>query len=726
LLLTISFLLRHQLSGLAMRDLIDLLNAMVPGCLPKTKYYIDKLLNVSHAIICHIYCKVCLGYIGLYTKGAVQTVCGGCTNVVNYDVHLKTGCFFVMLPLELQLRELLERSEIQDALFCNRGLDDGLFKDVCDGLSYRKHPDLQPGTNNISTVWNTDGVPVFESSNYSIWPVYHMINELPYRLRARNTVLHALWFGNQKPRMDTFLKPFVDDGIHLYNSGVKWFHQRSNTVKLSKVLFLICSCDSVARAPLQNIKQFNGEHGCSFCLHKGVIAAKGDGHTRVYPFEEQLTVLRTHESMVANAEQAVISGEAIYGVKGPSVLMLLPKFDVAKSFVPDYMHAVLLGVVRSFMFLWFDSSSSKYEFYLGREKEKIDGVLLNIKPTTDVKRLPRSVESRKFWKASEWRNFLLFYSPIALRNVLPSKFYDHWMLLVFAINTLLSCPSFDDVTKVDLALHKFVVLVGVLYGVQYTSFNVHLLTHISTAVKNWGPLWAHSNFIFENNNGMLLKLFNGTQAVPKQICKTFLKLRIAKSVYETNAHMLSETVCLLLDQNFNCTPNHTNLATFGLAKCLGTSLTCNLTRQELFAIENYTQSRFPHCIVKSFQRAIVHGAILSCEAYAAKFGRNDSYIILDNGVMGAIVKIYVFACHADQCACPSDPFLIVVKYETEPEVRNADVYVGNNLSIALHKVHKTHAMMACTLNAVRQKMLAVHNLIDESLFLIEPPNCFLE
>jgi hypothetical protein len=32
-------------------------------------------------------------------------------------------------------------------------------------------------------VWNTDGVPIFKSSGFSIWPIFLIINELPYHLR---------------------------------------------------------------------------------------------------------------------------------------------------------------------------------------------------------------------------------------------------------------------------------------------------------------------------------------------------------------------------------------------------------------------------------------------------------------------------------------------------------------------------------------------------------------
>lgn len=36
---------------------------------------------------------------------------------------------------------------------------------------------------NISFTLNTDGVQVYQSSNYSMWPVLLMINELPFAAR---------------------------------------------------------------------------------------------------------------------------------------------------------------------------------------------------------------------------------------------------------------------------------------------------------------------------------------------------------------------------------------------------------------------------------------------------------------------------------------------------------------------------------------------------------------
>ena len=60
------------------------------------------------------------------------------------------------------------------------------IEDIYDGEHYRNlsannRPLSAKYHNNISFVLNTDGVPIFKSSKTSIWPIYLMINELPYK-----------------------------------------------------------------------------------------------------------------------------------------------------------------------------------------------------------------------------------------------------------------------------------------------------------------------------------------------------------------------------------------------------------------------------------------------------------------------------------------------------------------------------------------------------------------
>ena len=60
---------------------------------------------------------------------------------------------------------------------------DGVFRDVYDGVEYRKHSEFLSHPAHVSLLLNTDGVAIFRSSAVSIWPVWVMINELPRAVR---------------------------------------------------------------------------------------------------------------------------------------------------------------------------------------------------------------------------------------------------------------------------------------------------------------------------------------------------------------------------------------------------------------------------------------------------------------------------------------------------------------------------------------------------------------
>jgi len=182
-------------------------------------------------------------------------------------------------------------------------------------------------------------------------------------------------------------------------------------------------------------------------------------------------------------------------VKGASILLLLPNFDIVQSFVPDYMHSVLLGVVRQFINLWTDSCSHSQPFYI-KNIQAVDRLLKTIKIPDEIHRLPRSLSDRKFWKASEYRSFLLLYSPVVLSNFLPKRYYQHWVLLVHALHLLLQHEITDVMLNVRTkCLNKFVALVPELYGDCHVSYNVHCLIHLPDSVLNWGPLWSQCAFV---------------------------------------------------------------------------------------------------------------------------------------------------------------------------------------------------------------------------------------
>ena len=100
--------------------------------------------------------------------------------------------------------------------------------------------------NFLTATFNSDGSPLFESSNFSIWPIQFILNEMPYRKRSAKSFVCGIWFGRDKPDMNIFLQPFVAYFNELSNVSVKCV---INNEECHIKIFTLCCCvDSAARA----------------------------------------------------------------------------------------------------------------------------------------------------------------------------------------------------------------------------------------------------------------------------------------------------------------------------------------------------------------------------------------------------------------------------------------------------------------------------------------------
>ncbi|EFX66177.1 hypothetical protein DAPPUDRAFT_263574 [Daphnia pulex] len=126
------------------------------------------------------------------------------------------------------------------------------------------------------------------------------------RVRAKHIVICCLWFGNEKPNVDTFLEPFIIQARRLSKKGFQW-KDSSGRNHISKVAFPLLVADAPARAMLTNFMQYNGSYGCGFCEHEGKRVAKGDGTVQVYPLVHPLPPNRSHEKSYEQAQTATLS-----------------------------------------------------------------------------------------------------------------------------------------------------------------------------------------------------------------------------------------------------------------------------------------------------------------------------------------------------------------------------------------------------------------------------------
>ena len=114
-------------------------------------------------------------------------------------------------------------------------------------------------------------------------------------------------------------------------------------------------------------------------------------------------------------------------------------------------------------------------------------------------RKPRTLTELPRWKATEFRQFLLYTGPVVLQGKVTPKIFNHFMLLHVAMRILLTpliCDEHNALAN-DL-LHKFVQQAPSLFGEEFMSYNVHCLIHLAMDAKRYGHLDRVSAFPFEN------------------------------------------------------------------------------------------------------------------------------------------------------------------------------------------------------------------------------------
>lgn len=183
-----TFVLRHSLTGTALQDLLSLLNELLPGVTPATKFLFEqKFANIRGKAEVHYYCHECTAYIGETEHDLVICQNDQCQAECDINKCQKNGNFFLYLPLESQLKDLLENHGISASLVnkCNRHNSD-IYEDIFDGNEMKTVIRENNLTNHdLTLLWNCDGVPTFES-RYSIWPVQVIVNELPPEDRKKH------------------------------------------------------------------------------------------------------------------------------------------------------------------------------------------------------------------------------------------------------------------------------------------------------------------------------------------------------------------------------------------------------------------------------------------------------------------------------------------------------------------------------------------------------------
>ena len=288
------------------------------------------------------------------------------------------------------------------------------------------------------------------------------------------------------------------------------------------------------------------------------------------------------------------------------------------------MHSVLLGVTKKMLLLWFSNDFKGNAYNFVTRAPEISKRLLEIRPPYNITRMPRSLADIKYWKASEYRSWLLFYGPIVLKGILNSIYYDHFLLLSQGIAILLNKSiSNEDLEHSENVLEHFVSMSAALYEERFLTLNFHLLLHLTDNVRQIGPLWAYSCFPFENANGFILKLVRGTQSVENQILDSVSVIRSLPFLEKKCIEKGSKADAFLLKMNKLSRGSNVLLETgyHSLGKSIKKDL-YSIPTSHFNALADFLH-KAPKGMLTVFKRVKIHGKIFHSRQYTRVRVRNS-------------------------------------------------------------------------------------------------------
>ncbi|CAG5075212.1 Protein of unknown function, partial [Cotesia congregata] len=382
--------IRHKISHVLLTDIIKIisLHCPIPNFFPRTLYKFRKFFSeFGLPIRRHYFCSICFSKLENSTSNIEK-----CKDAKQ--------CYFIELPLIAQLLRLFKREGFYNLLNTrfDRQHDPLKIKVIFGMVKFIKILVLR------INFYQTAITSLSRGIRMELIYINHP-NSLSFSLRSqlKNVLIAGFWFGPTKPKANVFMNSFRQRIENIYSGIFVRIPNHPNAIKVRGMI--ICgTCDLPAKTCFLNMKGHNGIYGCCKCK----IKSQKEGKTRVFPYEEQMNPRATEET-VQQGERAFETGESVEGVKGPTTLSKIV-LDFIDTTSIDSMHCVFLGIVKQLMRLWLDSKFHKSTFSLRGHINYINQTIKNINPPSFTHRLPRSVSDFKYWKASEMKYWLLYYS----------------------------------------------------------------------------------------------------------------------------------------------------------------------------------------------------------------------------------------------------------------------------------------------------------------------------
>ena len=394
---------------------------------------------------------------------------------------------------------------------------------------------FDPSLNTVRLSLHIDGMPLFHSSDYNLWPILANVGKKP-------VFIVGLYGGKKKPRCSNqYLKPLVDEICALKKNGLKIED------KLYRLVLHNIMMDAPARSYILGVKGHTAKKCCPRCKVVGVRSVRegfsstsgqrrlcrrkalcflnldapkrdssdfisaenapdcdeGAGCESKQCWSEYMSPADSSgyvtETDYSNSEdedehirvyapepapkpkRSAKSQKASY-FKHRTILTKIPGFNPLTDIPMDYMHLVCLGIMKKLLTIWTKNEACLSE----NNKAAVEESLSQVRDyfPAEFQRKPDLVEALKRWKATQFRSFLLYHGYSALQGRLCDKYLQNFSYLVASMRLLTKTERGNEESRSVIAefarklIRKFIESGIVLYGPEFAVSNVHMLIHV--------------------------------------------------------------------------------------------------------------------------------------------------------------------------------------------------------------------------------------------------------
>lgn len=418
-------------------------------------------------------------------------------------------------------------------------IPDGYLGDIYDGDIWHKFTSSE-ANNFLKSPYsylltmNIDWFQPFTRSVYSTGAVYLTIQNLPRceRYKSKNVILVGVIPGPREPKLTTnsYLTPLVEELKEFWTGVLLPVTIAGRKMNISVRLALTCiACDIPASRKVSGFLGHSARLGCNKCLKEFTSVETDDGNTKVVfsGFDRDNWMLRSAKQhrdeckklALEKTPTALSAAESNCGLRY-SILLALPYFDPIKFTIIDPMHNLYLGTGKKAFKVWI-----KHHLLTDEALLKIETRAKNFIVPYDIGRLPANISSGYGgFTANQWCNWITIYSPVLLKEVLPSEHLRCWLLFVRACSITSSrILTVEQVNSADLFLVQFCKQFQNLYGPESCTPNLHMHTHLKDCILDYGPLHSFWCYAFERYNGILGAIQTNGKAVESQLMRRFLR-----------------------------------------------------------------------------------------------------------------------------------------------------------------------------------------------------------